>query len=45
MSDKPKAETLRLKVRRAALAKLEHRPLDQIDVVIRDRIKRGVSQL
>ena len=46
MSDKPKTETLRLKARRAAYAKLAHRPLlDNIEVTIRERIIRGERQL
>lgn len=45
MSDKPKDETLRRKARRAAYAKLANRPLDDIDVTIRERIVRGEAQL
>lgn len=45
MSDKDKAETLRIKARRAAFAKLQHRPFLDIDIVIRERIVRGEKQL
>jgi hypothetical protein len=45
MTNKPKTETLRLRARRAAMARLEHRPLDHISVEIRDLIKNGERHL
>lgn len=45
MTAKTKAETLRLKARRAAMSRLQHRPLDHISLEVRESIKRGESQL
>ena len=43
MSDKPKEESLRLRARRAAFARLNHR--HEIDIVIRERIVKGEQHL
>lgn len=45
MSNKSKSETLRLKARRAALKKLEHRPELVSNIEVRQRIIRGSDSL
>lgn len=45
MSNKTKAETLRLKSRRAAMNRLAHRPLDHISLEVRAKIERGEKHL